>query len=65
MKKSGPAMLGAIDRSYQDEDDHRTLTRAAEISEDKDRMKGVKRHHRKMKKQMSLVQRNMTGMSRR
>lgn len=55
--------LSHPDRSYQDEDDHRTMTRAAEISSDTDRMKGVKRHHRKMKKQMSLVQRQMTGMT--
>lgn len=60
MKKSSGAMP-TMDRSYQDEDDHRTMTRAAEISMDKGRVAGVRRHHRKMKKQMSLVQRQMVS----
>lgn len=51
--------------SYEHEDDHRTLTRAAEIIEDKSRMKGAKKHHRKQGKAMSLVQRTMLNGGRR
>jgi len=58
-------MSPSFDRDYQGEDDHRTLTRAAEIVGDKDRMKGAKRHHRKAGKQMSLVQKTMLGTGRR
>ena len=52
-------MAPSFDRDYQGEDDHRTLTRAAEIVGDKDRMKGARKHHRKQGKAMSLVQRTM------
>jgi len=48
----------SMDR-YQEEDDHRTITRAAEVMTDRKRMVGVKRQHRKMTKSMSLVQRSM------
>ena len=58
-------MSPTFDRDYQGEDDHRTLTRAAEIVGDKDRMKGAQRHHRKAGKQMSLVQKTMLGGRRR
>jgi hypothetical protein len=40
----------AID--YRREDDYRTVTRAGEIMRDKDRMKGVKEHHKKLQKDM-------------
>ena len=48
-----------MDRDYQGEDDHRTLMRAAEIQSDKTRMTGVRKHHRKQTKAISLVQRQM------
>lgn len=38
--------------NYRAEDDHRTVTRAGEIMRDKERMKGVKDHHKKMNKDM-------------
>ena len=44
---------------YRGESDHRTLTEAADIQQDKSRMAGVKKHHRKVKKGMALVQRQM------
>ena len=44
---------------FQNEDDHRTLTRAAEVIGDKKRMAGARKHHRKQSKAMSLVQRTM------
>lgn len=58
-----PTKLSApdVDRSWQAEEDHRTLTRAAEVLSDKDRMKGARKHHRKTGKQLSLVQRTMLG----
>lgn len=49
------------DRDYQAEDDHRTMTRAAEISSDPSRMSGVKKHHRKATKQLNMVGRSITG----
>lgn len=58
------SMLKA-DRDYQCEDDHRTLSRAAEIQADKSRMAGAKKHHRKMKKQHSLVGRMFMSKGRR
>lgn len=41
--------------SWRAEDDHRTLTRAAEISADTSRMKGVQKHHRKVQKRLQKV----------
>jgi len=58
-KKSQIVSSPSFDRDYQREDDHRTLTRAAEIIGDSSRMNGAKSHHRKQKKAMSLVQRTM------
>lgn len=62
-KKSASGALSGgmpqMDRSYQDESDHRTLSSAAEIQQDPSRMAGVRRQHRKVKKSMSLVQRQM------
>lgn len=40
---------------WQAEDDHRTVSRAAEIQGDPKRMAGVKKHHRKVTKSMSKV----------
>jgi len=40
---------------YQAEDDHRTLSRAAEIQVDKGRMAGAKRHHLKQKQALKKV----------
>jgi len=40
----------AID--YRREDDHRAITRAGEIMRDKERMRGVKEHHKKLQKDM-------------
>lgn len=52
MSRQSPS---AIDREYQAEDDHRTLSRAQEISEDKHRMAGVRKHHRKMSRSLSKL----------
>ena len=57
--------MPSMDHDYQREDDHRTLTRAAEIISDKARMSGAKQHHRKAGKQLSLVQKTMMGGGRR
>ena len=46
---------------YQAEDDHRTLTRAAEVQGDAKRMAGVKKHHAKMTKALSTVGRSLRG----
>ena len=48
-----------MDRNYQDEDDHRTLMRAAEISNDRKRVAGARRHHRKEEKRLTLVKKQM------
>ena len=48
-----------MDRDYRDQDDHRTIMQAAEISGDRKRMSGVRRHHRKEQRKMALVQRSM------
>jgi hypothetical protein len=50
-----------MDREYQAEDDHRTLTRAQEIAEDGKRMSGVRRHHRKMTRSLAKVGTMMKG----
>jgi len=46
---------------YRAQDDHRTLTQAAEIAGDRQRMAGVKRHHAKTVKGMSKVGRMIGG----
>lgn len=46
---------------YQAEDDHRTLTRAAEVQGDSKRMAGVKKHHRKQQKALATVGRTLKG----
>lgn len=57
--------MPALDRAYQAEDDHRTLTRAAEITDDRARMTGVRRHQRKQEKAMSLMHRTFIRSGRR
>jgi ribosomal protein L12E/L44/L45/RPP1/RPP2 len=47
--------------AWQAEDDHRTLTRAAEVQADPARMKGVVKHHQKMKKALSHVNRTISA----
>lgn len=50
-----PASTGVwagVDKDYRAEDDHRTMTKAGEIKSDKDRMRGVKDHHKKLQKNM-------------
>lgn len=61
-KKSANTLMGAsptvwagVDKDYRAEDDHRTMTRAGEIKADRDRMKAVKDHHKKMSKNMEKV----------
>lgn len=44
-------------QEYEDEEDHRTLTRAEEIRADTKRMAGVMRHHRKQKRAVSRMSR--------
>ena len=53
-----PSML---DKAYQAEDDHRTLTRAQEIAADTGRMSGVRRHHTKMTRSLAKVGSMMKG----
>jgi hypothetical protein len=53
-----PASQGVwagMDNSFRAEDDHRTLTKAGEIKGDRDRMKAVKDHHKKINKSMEKV----------
>jgi len=61
-KKShrSPAMP-TMDKDYQAEDDHRTLSRAQEIAEDKGRMSGVRKHHTKMTRSLAKVGSMMKG----
>jgi hypothetical protein len=40
---------------WRGEDDHRTLSRAAEITSDKSRMDGAKKHHMKQKRALGKV----------
>lgn len=47
------------DSKWQAEDDHRTLTRAAEVTNDPQRMKGVAEHHAKVKKDLAQVGRRI------
>jgi len=56
----GPAPSKA-EREYQAEDDHRTLTRAAEVQGNSTRMAGVKQHHRKQQKALATVGRTLKG----
>ena len=58
-------MSSKSDRDYQAECDHRTMMDAAEVQSDKSRMAGVKKHHKKQTKKLSLVQRQMMQTRRR
>jgi hypothetical protein len=49
------------DLAYRAEDDHRTLTRAAEVQADAVRMKAVAKHHRKAQKELAGVGRVIGG----
>jgi hypothetical protein len=49
------ASMPTMDKQYQAEDDHRTLTRAQEITEDSGRMSGVKRHHRTLTRSLAKM----------
>lgn len=47
--------------SYRAENDHGTLARAEEIRGDSKRMAGVKKHHRKVTKQLGKMGRALGG----
>lgn len=49
----GPMMKS--DADYQMESDHRTMSNAAEIMQDKDRMAGVKKQHKKVTKKHGFI----------
>lgn len=53
-----------MEADYRGESDHGTLMRAEEIKQDADRMKGVRRHHRKQKKALTQVSRSMLATGR-
>lgn len=44
---------------YQAEDDHHTLSRAAEIRSDPKRVAAVQQHHQTVKKRLSMVGRSL------
>lgn len=52
---ASPAVWAGVDKDYRAEEDHRTMTRAGEIKSDRERMRGVKDHHKKMSKNMEKV----------
>ena len=54
-----------MDRDYRAEDDHRTISRAQEICEDKGRMRDVRKHHQKMTRSLSKVGGLLTKKGRR
>ena len=58
-KKSNMISAPSMDKDYQSEDDHRTLTRAEEIRMDAGRMKGVQRHQQKSLKALSRIGRTL------
>ena len=47
--------LSKQENEWRGEDDHRTLSRAAEITADKTRMDGAKKHHLKQKRALGKV----------
>lgn len=49
------------EKQYRAEDDHRTLTRVAEIEGDGERMKYVREHHRKMTGALARVGKRVNG----
>lgn len=52
------------EKDYRAEDDHRTLTQAAEIQSDRSRMKGVEKCHRKQTKALATMKRTYLGKRR-
>lgn len=56
--------LSGDSKDWQAEDDHRTMTRAAEIKQDPSRMAGVAKHHEKQKKSLASIGRSI-GSSKR
>ena len=48
---------------WRGEDDHRTMTRAAEIEGDKERMAGVRNHHRKVSVAHQRIGKRIGGRS--
>lgn len=56
---TGPSLQK--EREYRDEDDHRTMSRAAEITGDRSRMAGVRRHQKKASRSLSTVGRMIGG----
>lgn len=60
-KTKTSASAPMMDRDYQGEEDHRTLTRAQEIAGDKGRMSNVRRHHTKMTRSLTKVGTLMKG----
>lgn len=59
--KHGKVAAPAMDHDYQAEDDHRTLTRAAEVHGDPARMKGVAKHHTKQTRSLAKVGKMLGG----
>ncbi len=49
------------EKQYRAEDDHRTLTRVAEIEGDPERMKYVREHHKKQTSQLARVGKRFGG----
>lgn len=64
-KNPVPFPPSTSDRDYQAEDDHRTLSRAAEIRTDAGRMKGVRAHHEKQRRALGSLGRTFGGRGRR
>ena len=61
----GPSpSMSKSESDYQSEDDYRTMSRAAEIGQDKKRMAGVAKHHKKVSKSHKLVGRSIMGSKR-
>jgi len=56
--------MSADSKSWQAEDDHRTLSRAAEVTQDPQRMKGVADHHKKIQKALGVVGRRIAANTR-
>ena len=58
------SVVEPMDRDWRAEGDHRTLMDAADIQNDRSRMVGVGKHHRKQTKKLSLLQRTMMAKGR-
>lgn len=63
MSKKSMMASPMMDKDYQSEDDHRTLTRAEEIRMDAGRMKGVQRHQQKSMRALSRIGRTLNTRS--